>query len=172
MATFFISDTHFGHPGALALYRRPFASVPAMDEAIVERWNDVVKPEDHIWHLGDFAIRQSEARMADLLAQLRGCKHLVTGNNDAAVTTSLAGWSSVQSYAELLIGERLGVLCHYAFRTWRDMSRGAVNLHGHSHGRLKPLPRQVDVGVDVWDFRPQPLERLLARGRTTVATAG
>jgi calcineurin-like phosphoesterase family protein len=34
------------------------------------------------------------------------------------------------------------------------MGRGAVNLHGHSHGRLAPLPRQVDVGVDLWDFRP------------------
>ena len=40
------------------------------------------------------------------------------------------------------------------FRTWRDMGRGVINLHGHSHGRLKPLPRQFDVGVDVWDFRP------------------
>src|SRR5258708_38488368 len=109
MATFFISDTHFGHPGALALYRRPFASVPAMDEAIVERWNDVVKPEDHIWHLGDFAIRQSEARMADLLAQLRGCKHLVTGNNDAAVKTGVAGWSGVLTYSVPLYGAVLGV---------------------------------------------------------------
>src|SRR5258708_13333856 len=140
MATFFISDTHFGHPGALALYRRPFASVPAMDEAIVERWNDVVKPEDHIWHLGDFAIRQSEARMADLLAQLHGCKHLVTGNNDAAVTTSLAGWSSVQSYAELLIGERLVVFFHYPFPPMRAMSPSAVNLHGPTPSRPTPLP--------------------------------
>ena len=35
--------------------------------------------------------------------------------------------------------------------TWAEAS---INLHGHSHGRLKPLPRQFDVGVDVWDFRP------------------
>lgn len=171
MATFFTSDTHFGHPGALALYRRPFASVPAMDAAMVERWNDAVAPEDDVWHLGDFAIRQSDARMADLLARLNGRKHLVTGNNDSAVTAGLAGWSSVQPYAELVVAERLVVLCHYAFRTWRDMSRGAVNLHGHSHGRLKPLPRQVDVGVDIWDFRPRPLEHLLTRRAATVEIA-
>jgi calcineurin-like phosphoesterase family protein len=44
------------------------------------------------------------------------------------------------------------------------MSKGALNLHGHSHGRLKPQPRQIDVGVDVWDFRPVPLARLKRTG--------
>ncbi|HWG80598.1 MAG TPA: metallophosphoesterase family protein [Stellaceae bacterium] len=163
MAIFFTSDTHFGHAGALALYRRPFASVAAMDEGLVERWNAAVAPADEVWHLGDFAIRQSAERMADLLAWLNGHKHLVAGNNDPPATLGLAGWASIQPYAELMIDERRLVLCHYAFRTWRDMSRGAVNLHGHSHGRLKPLPRQIDVGVDAWDFRPQPLSALLAR---------
>jgi calcineurin-like phosphoesterase family protein len=38
------------------------------------------------------------------------------------------------------------------------MGRGSINLHGHSHGRLKSQPRQFDVGVDVWNFR---LVRLL-----------
>jgi calcineurin-like phosphoesterase family protein len=165
MAIFFTSDTHFGHAGALALYRRPFASVAAMDAAVIERWNEVVRWDDHVWHLGDFAIRESEARMADLLRQLYGHKHLVAGNNDSAETRNLAGWTSVQAYAELQIDGRLVVLCHYAFRTWRDMSRGAVNLHGHSHGRLKPLARQIDVGVDVWDFRPQSLKWMLSRTR-------
>jgi len=55
------------------------------------------------------------------------------------------------------------VLCHYAFRTWRNMGRGWLNLHGHSHGRLAPLTRQVDVGVDVWDFQPVTLAEILAR---------
>jgi len=58
MAIFFTSDTHFGHGGALGLYRRPFASVDVMNEAIVERWNETVGPDDDVWHLGDFAIRQ------------------------------------------------------------------------------------------------------------------
>jgi calcineurin-like phosphoesterase family protein len=61
------------------------------------------------------------------------------------------------------------VLCHYPLRSWHRMGRGALNLHGHSHGRLAPLPRQVDVGVDVFDFRPVTLaairEHLRRRGR-------
>ena len=42
------------------------------------------------------------------------------------------------------------------------MGRGVVNLHGHSHGRLKPMPRQYDVGVDVWEYRPVTLATILA----------
>ncbi len=91
MTTFFTSDTHFGHAGALSLYRRPFPSVAAMDAAMVERWNEVVGPEDEIWHLGDFAIKQTAARVAELLAQLNGQKHLVTGNNDPPETMALSG---------------------------------------------------------------------------------
>ena len=32
MSTYFTSDHHFGHAGALGLYRRPFASVAEMDQ--------------------------------------------------------------------------------------------------------------------------------------------
>ena len=153
MTVFFTADTHFGHGGALGLYRRPFASVAEMDAAMLARWQETVGPDDEVWHLGDFAVgRRVDA--AGLLAALPGRKHLVTGNNDPATVTALPGWTSVQSYAELVLDGTPLVLCHYAFRTWRDMGRGAWNLHGHSHGRLKPLTRQADVGVDAGQVRP------------------
>jgi len=96
MAIFFTSDTHFGHGGALGLYQRSFPSVVAMNEAIVERWNATVGPDDEVWHLGDFAIRQSQTVVEQLLGRLNGRKHLVTGNNDAAATIEASGWQSVQ----------------------------------------------------------------------------
>ncbi len=95
--------------------------------------------------------------------RLPGRKHLVTGNNDPAAVTALPGWASVQPYAEITVDSTALVLCHYAFRTWRDMGRGAWNLHGHSHGRLKPLPRQADAGVDAWQFRPVTLAEIIAQ---------
>ena len=162
MTVYFTADTHFGHGGALGLYRRPFGSVAAMDAALAAAWQAAVRPEDEVWHLGDFAVgRRVDA--ACLLAALPGRKHLITGNNDPASTTALPGWASVQTYAELTIDGITLVLCHYAFRTWRDMGRGAWNLHGHSHGRLKPLPRQADVGVDAWPFRPVTLAEITGR---------
>jgi len=154
MTVYFTSDHHFGHSGARSLYRRPFASVPEMDRRMIERWNAVIEPGDEVWHLGDFAVRQPPERVASLLSELHGRKHLVMGNNDDAGVTGCAGWNSVQAYAELTVAGMALVLCHYPFRTWRNMAKGAINLHGHSHGRLKPLPRQFDAGVDVWDFRP------------------
>ncbi len=160
MPTWFTADTHFGHAGALALYRRPFASVDAMNTAMLARWNETVGPDDDVWHLGDFALRTSTAAASVLLSQLNGRKHLIAGNNDPPEIKSLPAWSSVQDYAELTIETHRLVLCHYAFRTWNGMAAGALNLHGHSHGRLKPLPRQTDVGVDVWDFRPIPVQRM------------
>jgi calcineurin-like phosphoesterase family protein len=164
MVDWFTADTHFGHAGALSLYRRPFASVAEMNAAMIARWNEIVGPDDDVWHLGDFALRTGVAEAAALLHQLNGRKHLVTGNNDKPEVAGLAEWSSVQAYAEMTVdGHRL-VLCHYAFRTWNGMAKGALNLHGHSHGRLKPLPRQTDVGVDVWDFRPIAVRQMRGAG--------
>lgn len=162
MTVFFTSDTHFGHGWALRFRSRPFASVDEMDAAMIERWNAVVGPGDEIWHLGDFCVHRDARRAGEVLAALNGRKHLVVGNNDGPETTILPGWASVDSYAELeLDGLRL-VLCHYPFRTWNGMGRGALNLHGHSHGRLKRIPRQIDVGVDVWDYRPITLDDIRA----------
>lgn len=160
MARFFTSDHHFGHGGARGLFKRPFGSTAEMDVIMTTRWNEMVGPDDEVWHLGDFAVRQSAARMAALLAALAGTKHLIIGNNDGPATTALAGWASVQHYAELEAAGVWLILCHYPLRTWNRMSRGALNLHGHSHGRLAPLARQVDVGVDLWDFRPVTLAQL------------
>jgi len=165
MTVFFTADTHFGHGGARSLFRRPFASVAEMDGALVANWDTVVTPEDEVWHLGDVAVRLDRTRVEALLARLHGRKHLVTGNNDGPATSAALGWESVQPYAEATLdGVRL-VLCHYPLRSWRDMGRGAWNLHGHSHGRLAPMPRQADVGVDARDFRPVTLAELIAARR-------
>jgi calcineurin-like phosphoesterase family protein len=138
VALLFTSDHHFGHGGARGLFKRPFASVAEMDAAMIARWNETAAPDDEVWHLGDFAVRQPAARMAELLAALAGIKHLVVGNNDGPATTGLSGWASVQHYAEIETEGLWLILCHYPLRTWNRIGRGALNLHGHSHGRLAP----------------------------------
>ena len=165
MTTWFTSDTHFGDHRVLNLYPRPYASVAEMDEDLVRRWNAVVGDDDEVWHLGDFA--RTPRHAAAMLAQLNGRKHLVAGNNDVSPGTE-QGWASVQSYSEIEREGRFLVLCHYPFRSWNRQHRGALNLHGHSHGRLKALPRQFDVGVDARDYAPVGLEALLAPARRPV----
>lgn len=160
MGVFFTADTHFGHAGARALYRRPFASVADMDAAMVARWNAVVGRGDEVWHLGDFAVGLTVSATTAVLGALNGRKHLIVGNNDPDSTVAQAAWASVQTYAEVIVDGAGLVLCHYAFRTWRNIARGWRNLHGHSHGRLAPMTRQTDVGVDIWDFRPVTLPEI------------
>ena len=159
MTTFFTADTHFGDHRTLNIWKRPFASVAEMDAHLVREWNAAVGPGDTVWHLGDVA--RTAATAARVLPQLNGAKHLILGNNDPGPQPP--GWESVAAYAELALDGHALVLCHYPFRTWNGAHRGALNLHGHSHGRLKPLPRQFDVGVDARGFRPVTLAALLAR---------
>ena len=161
---FFTSDTHFGDSRVLRIDRRPFPDMAGHDAALIANWNRVVSPEDEVWHLGDFAARRAGLAQ-QLLSQLNGTKHLVIGNNDPPATTEAGGWSSIQHYAELVVDGHLLILCHYPFRTWNQMSKRSINLHGHSHGRLKPMPRQFDVGVDPRDLQPTTLAEILARGR-------
>ena len=169
MATLFTADTHFGDHAARALSKRPFATVPAMDAALIEAWNAAVAPEDVVYHLGDFAVHHPAP--GDVLAQLHGEKHLITGNNDSPAVRALA-WASVQPYLEITVDEVPLVLCHYALRSWAGMGKRVWNLHGHSHGRLKPLPHQADVGVDVWAFRPVTIGAIKECRRRGLAPPG
>jgi calcineurin-like phosphoesterase family protein len=159
---FFTADTHFGDPRGIRIDRRPYGSVAEHDAALVARWNEVVGVADEVWHLGDFASARKPERIGELLGALNGVKHLIIGNNDGEAAIREPAWASVQHYAELTVEGTALVLCHYPFRTWNKMGRGVVNLHGHSHGRLKPMPRQHDVGVDAWEYRPVPLATILA----------
>jgi calcineurin-like phosphoesterase family protein len=168
MKLFFTSDTHFGDHRVLNIRPRPFGSVDEMNRVMIERWNSRVGKRDVVWHLGDFA---SKIEIAEsVLCQLNGQKHLVTGNIDREGVRALK-WSSVQAYIELSLDGVMLVLCHYPFRTWNGLHRGAINLHGHSHGRLKPLRRQFDVGVDANDFSPVLLEDLLSTRKAPVESA-
>lgn len=165
MATWFTADTHFGHGSILTFCERPFHNVLEMDEALIANWNAVVRPGDMVWHLGDFALGPPPHRIAEILGRLNGEKHLIVGNNDGPATLSAPGWASVQTYAEIVVEGRALILCHYAFRTWNGMGRGALNLHGHSHGKLAPMPKQYDVGVDPMGFAPVDLATILSSRR-------
>ena len=165
MTIFFTADTHFGDPRALRFDHRPFPDLGAHDEGLIARWNAVVRPSDTVWHLGDVSLGPAPERVAAILAALNGEKHLITGNNDDPATLGMPHWSSVEPYREVLVEGRALVLCHYAFRTWNGVGRGALNLHGHSHGKLAPMPKQYDVGVDAQNFRPVTLAEILASRR-------
>ncbi|BDA85505.1 hypothetical protein Sa4125_30470 [Aureimonas sp. SA4125] len=159
---FFTSDHHFGHRGIIAICDRPFLSVDDMDEELIRRWNARVRKGDVVYHLGDFTMGASAERGAEIFGRLHGRKHLIIGNHDREKVRTLP-WASAPRDRLLLRhpGETLPlVLDHYAMRTWPGLHYGAVHLYGHSHGALPGLGRSIDVGVDVWHFRPVGLDEL------------
>ncbi|KQP34375.1 metallophosphoesterase [Methylobacterium sp. Leaf469] len=165
MTVWFTSDTHFSDPRVLRIDRRPYPDLAVHDAALIANWNAVVAPGDTVWHLGDVALRPAPGRISEILTSLKGTKHLIVGNNDGPETLHAPGWASVGHYAEIVVDERPLVLCHYAFRTWNGMGRGALDLHGHSHAKLTPIPKQYDVGVDAQGFTPVDLPTILASRR-------
>jgi calcineurin-like phosphoesterase family protein len=57
-SVFLVSDTHFGHAGVCRFTRndgvtklRPWTDPDEMDEEMVRRWNERVKPTDKVYHL-------------------------------------------------------------------------------------------------------------------------
>ena len=46
MTTWFTADLHFGHANIINYSGRTFADVTAMNQALIERWNASIHPDD------------------------------------------------------------------------------------------------------------------------------
>jgi calcineurin-like phosphoesterase family protein len=168
MATFLISDPHYFHAGPdgggiIRLCSRPFDGVGAMNEALRAAHNQVVKnSDDDVIFLGDFAHRAGDPKaLRALFDSLAGRKHLVTGNHDGP-STLLLPWASTHEALHTSIDGVPMTLCHYAWRVWPRMRRGALMLHGHNHGRLPGNRQSADVGVDVMGWAPLRINQIKA----------
>lgn len=154
----FTSDTHYGHANVIEYSKRPYADVEEMDEALVMNWNNVVRPGDQVYHLGDFAFCD-EGRATRIAKRLMGQKFLVFGNHDKRLRRCkefLSQWIWARDLEGITVhGQRI-VLCHYAMHVWNQSHRGAWQLHGHSHGSLPvdPTKLRMDVGVDPNGYYP------------------
>lgn len=159
---FFTSDTHFGHTNIIKYCDRPFSNVQEMDEFLITEWNKVVRPNDTIYHLGDFCFSKNPD---SILCRLNGKKHLIIGNHDNQKTIDSVFWESVGHYKEISFEKQFIVLCHYAMKVWNKSHRGAWHLYGHSHGTLPedPFSFSFDAGVDCHDYKPISFEQIKER---------
>lgn len=163
----FTADQHFDHLNIIKYCNRPFREVGEMNQAMVDRWNEVVQAQDTVYVLGDFAFRNPER----FVAALNGGIVFQEGSHDKWLRKEITRspgdiWSKhlfIPQLHEVKVGEHTIVLCHYAMRSWPKSIHGSWQLYGHSHGRLEKtrLPRQMDVGVDCHDFYPISWEQIL-----------
>lgn len=168
---FFTSDTHWGHRAIIDYCDRPFGSVEAMNEGLIERWNKVVKPDDIIFHLGDFAMTISDEEICGILKRLNGHKHIILGNHDERTiarkdSAARAYFDSITPGIRTLKWQgKTIVMCHYSMEVWDRCHWGSYHLYGHSHGSLPERMdrRSFDVGVDPNGYFPVSFDEVVER---------
>jgi len=164
MSIYLTADTHFGHKNIIKFAKRPFETVKEMDQELIHRWNSKVRPNDDIYHLGDFSF-SDEGRMHEILLQLNGRIHMIWGNhdhrlrNDANLRNFFA-WT--RYYHEINYNREKFILFHYPMFEWNKMHRGSYHCFGHVHGStLGRGGRSMDVGVDVHDYYPVHIDEVV-----------
>ena len=180
---FFTSDTHFSHTNIIKHCFRPFKTEQDMDERLIHNWNSVVKPNDIVFHLGDFLFYNGGNRVTTEVTEaylkvLNGHKHLIMGNHDGRAITRAKGWESVQDVLMVkAYGKQKIILNHFCQLVWDKSHYGAWHLYGHSHGTLgksNDLHRYSklihflvermkihDVGIDNNDYTPVSYEQVV-----------
>lgn len=132
-----------------------------MDEALVERWNDVVDEFDRVYVLGDVAINK---RALPTLLRLKGKKVLIPGNHD------IFGAKEYLKYFEDIRGYKVvdgkdgprAIMSHIPIHD-ESVGRFVINIHGHLHANV--VSREVWQGKWVDDTIPPTLvdaERFIA----------
>lgn len=156
MERWFTADTHFGHEKMITLAKRPYSSVEEMDEDFIRRWNEVVRPGDIVYVLGDFGMRMREGSAKAIYKRLNGQKMLVVGNHDLKnkhdVLSLKWAWQGDRKVIKI-DGQKI-VLDHYPLQAWDGSMRASWNLYGHVHGNLPEHQTclKMDVGVDAAPF--------------------
>ena len=185
MTIWFTSDQHYNHSNIIIYCQRPFSSIEEMNEGLVSGHNDRVMPEDIVYHVGDFSL--SEKITAQYLPRLNGIHHLIFGNHDSPHPTHKKKVGAIQRYLDYgfasvqeslrLTFPNLGqvLINHMPLRpdsTGTDEDQRYLKgrpellpeddwlLCGHVHEKFKMKGSMINVGVDVWGYKPVNIEEL------------
>lgn len=164
--TFVIADTHFDHKNIISFehkYRGHFKDVKEMNEAIVDNWNKIVKPEDTVFHLGDVVFGHD----LSIVKRLNGHKNLIFGNHDNHFPIQKFIDNGFENFYGMYRLDRKYFLTHCPMHDDEMMMYPSMkNIHGHIHSRLvltkhlKPDTRYINVGVELTNFKPVNMEEI------------
>jgi len=152
---FFTSDEHFFHKNIIKFSERPFSTLEEMHEEIIKKHNEIVKNSDRVIHLGDFTLLKNSPKNLNIIKRLNGDHTFLQGSHDY--------WLKNKKYEQIWekkIFDQYIVCCHYSMRVWPRSHYNSWQLYGHSHGRLEPVGKQWDVGVDNNCFYPFSFDQL------------
>lgn len=164
MNIWFTSDHHFGHASIIGYTNRPFSDVHEMNVKMTNYWNELIMSNDIVYHLGDFSFQSDR-----YINRLNGKIVLVRGNHDKDRHLHL--FDLVVDGVALKIGEFNCFLTHWPIEVGRKYQNNSPELkllevydriiNGHVHEKWKVKGKNVNVGVDVWDFKPIHIDELV-----------
>jgi len=168
---FFTSDTHFHHANIIKYALRPYENAEEMTEDLIKRWNSVVKPNDIVFHLGDFMFGNIN-RFWEIRSRLNGKIYLIHGNHDYKLMCEgniEQGFEDIAAQMNICVDGQKIYLSHFPFLTFDGIfkDKPSWQLFGHVHSNKEHpgtspdvkrldylLPYQYDVGVDNNNYTP------------------
>ena len=167
-SVFLVSDTHFGHAGVCRFMRndgvtklRPWDNPEEMDEEMVKRWNETVKPTDKVYHLGDVVINR---KALSIMKRLNGDKVLIRGNHDIFRDDEYRQYFRELRAYHVMRGM---ILSHIPIHT-ESLGRFGTNIHGHLHANRVMNGNEIDIRyhcvcVEQTDYTPILFEDVIKR---------
>lgn len=158
MAIFYSSDFHLGHSNIIKYSGRPFTNAKEMDEAIIERHNSIVKPNDHWWYLGDLTMERGSLASQQaqdtirLVNRLQGHGRILLGNHDHFPFSVYidCGFEKIQASH---VHDNI-LFTHIPIHP-RSMGRFIANVHGHTHAAAPYDPVLRVNYEEVWEGKEQ-----------------
>lgn len=128
-----------------------------MNESLIQSWNHVVtKPNQRVFCFGDFAFG-SPNFIKRILARLNGYKILVKGNHDRGRNKMVSfGFQEAYSTITGTWNDKTIFGSHIPLRD--RAAKFDIHFCGHVHEKWCKVGNIINVGIDVWDLKPQPLK--------------
>ena len=172
-AIYVTSDWHFMHDREFIWGPRECTDVYDMNEKIVQRHNEIVRPDDHVYVLGDLMLGRNQSAGLAYIRRLNGKIHVAVGNHDSP--NRCIAYASLPNVVEVECGYRLKHgkyqywLSHYPTLTGnhdegKPLEHRVISLCGHVHTLDKFS--DFDKGliyhceVDAHNLYPVPLEQI------------
>lgn len=155
---FITSDTWFGRPQILQIANRlQFKDVNDMNKQLIKNWNSVVKKNDIVFHLGNFAWDPQTARQ--VLNKLNGTIYFLIGSSDEAFLDIQHEFENVSVLEDQIVElpQYDAVICHYPLEVWNGKDSGTIHFHGHtvySHKTDLYAMNRINACTDFWSYTP------------------
>lgn len=158
-------DDHFNHMnkfgGIIKYCNRPFDNIKQHNECLMDNWNDRVGLGDTVIIDGDFSFA-SVRKTKEILKRLNGKKIMVLGDHDKQMWQCKEFFEEITQRKFITVNNQLIVINHWASRVWKASHYNSFHAYAHSHGKLPPIGKSWDVGVDNNNFYPLNIDEFFS----------